>query len=88
MLSRVAGELMSLVSTSVAPTRAAISSNEHCPDRSGSTGPGSVTTAAMSARRFAASWRQSRPMTSKLTQTTRKRVILGRGSGDGYSDRR
>ena len=67
----VSGELMSAVSISRAPSRSAISSNEHWPDRSGSIGPGSVTTAATSAPASAAAARQSRPITSKLTQTSR-----------------
>ena len=67
----VAGELTSAVSISFAPNSAAISSNEHCPERLGSIGPGSVTTAATSAPASAAATRQSRPITSKLTQTSR-----------------
>ena len=67
----VSGELTSAVSTSRAPSSAAISSNEHWPERSGSIGPGSVTTATTSAPAAAAAARQSRPITSKLTQTSR-----------------
>ena len=67
----VSGELTSTVSIRRAPSSAAISSNEHWPERFGSIGPGSVTTAATSAPASAAAARQSRPMTSKLTQTSR-----------------
>ena len=67
----VAGSLTSGVSISCAPSRVAASSKAHWPERSGSTGPGSVTTPTTSAPAAAASSRQSRPTTSKLTQTTR-----------------
>jgi hypothetical protein len=67
----VSGELTSAVSISSAPSRPAISSNEHWPERFGSIGRGSVTIATTSVRASAAAARQSRPMTSKLTQTSR-----------------
>jgi hypothetical protein len=67
----VSGELTSTVSISRAPSSAAISPNEHCPDRFGSIGPGSVTTPTTSAPASAAAARQSRPIMSKLTQTSR-----------------
>ena len=55
-----------------APSLAATSSNEHWPERFGSTGRGNVTMPTISAPDAAAASRQSRPMTSKLTQTVRK----------------
>ena len=67
----VSGALTSAVSISRAPSSAAISSNEHCPERFGSIGPGSVTTPTTFAPASAAAARQSRPITSKLTQTSR-----------------
>ena len=65
----VSGELTSAVSIKRAPSSDAISSNEHCPERSASIGPGKVTTATTSAPAAAAAARQSRPITSKLTQS-------------------
>jgi hypothetical protein len=71
MASSVASALMSAVSTSSAPTCSATWSNEHWPERFGSTGPGRVTTPTMWAPATAAASRQSRPIVSKLTQTVR-----------------
>src|SRR5919108_6122413 len=65
--SIVSGAFTSVVPKTGAPT----SSNEHCPERSGSIGPGSVTTPAISAPAWRAASRQSRPIVSKLTQTAR-----------------
>ena len=69
--ANVSSELTSLVSCRTAPRRPATSSNEHCPERLGSIGPGSVTTPTISAPTSAAASRQSRPIVSKLTQTVR-----------------
>src|SRR2546423_344675 len=65
--SIVSGAFTSALSTMGAPT----SSKEHWPERSGSIGPGSVTTPAISAPASRAASSVSRPIVSKLTQTVR-----------------